>query len=135
MGKILVGAIGGGVLIAFTRWINSFKKNFDKIGNVADKIGDVFDKLGGVLEAFEQKVKAKALLTIAIALGVLAGALILMSLVPAPKLFVTIAAMKLMFNMLQDMMDHLAGFTEYKKGTAMLIPLMQMCIRDSLCTA
>ena len=124
MGKILVGAIGGGVLIAFTRWINSFKKNFDKIGNVADKIGDVFDKLGGVLEAFEQKVKAKALLTIAIALGVLAGALILMSLVPAPKLFVTLAAMKLMFNMLQDMMDHLAGFTEYKKGTAMLIPLM-----------
>lgn len=124
MGKILVGAIGGGVLIAFTRWINSFKKNFDKIGDVAEKIGDVFDKLGGVLEAFEQKVKAKALLTIAIALGVLAGALILMSLVPAPKLFITIAAMKLMFNMLQDMMDHLAGFTEYKKGTAMLIPLM-----------
>ena len=124
MGKILVGAIGGGVLIAFTRWINSFKENFDKIGNVADKLGNVFDKLGGVLEAFEQKVKAKALLTIAIALGVLAGALILMSLVPAPKLFITIAAMKLMFNMLQDMMDHLAGFTEYKKGTAMLIPLM-----------
>lgn len=85
MGKILVGPIGGGVLIAFTRWINSFKKNFDKIGNVADKLGDVFDKLGGVLEAFEQKVKAKALLTIAIALGVLAGALILMSLVPAPS--------------------------------------------------
>lgn len=124
MGKILVGAIGGGVLVAFTRWINSFKKNFDKIGDVAEKIGNVFDKLGGVLEAFEQKVKAKALLTIAIALGVLAGALILMSLVPAPKLFITIAAMKLMFNMLQDMMDHLAGFTEYKKGTAMLIPLM-----------
>lgn len=124
MGKILVGAIGGGVLIAFTRWINSFKKNFDKIGDVADKIGDVFDKLGGVLEAFEQKIKAKALLTIAIALGVLAGALILMSLVPAPKLFVTLAAMKVMFGMLQDMMDHLAGFTEYKKGTAMLIPLM-----------
>lgn len=124
MGKILVGAIGGGVLIAFTRWINSFKKNFDKIGNVADKIGDVFDKLGGVLEAFEQKIKAKALLTIAIALGVLAGALILMSLVPATKLFVTLAAMKVMFGMLQEMMDHLAGFTEYKKGTAMLIPLM-----------
>lgn len=124
MGKILVGAIGGGVLIAFTRWINSFKKNFDKIGDVAEKIGNVFDKLGGVLEAFEQKVKAKALLTIAIALGVLAGALILMSLVPATKLFVTLAAMKVMFGMLQEMMDHLAGFTEYKKGTAMLIPLM-----------
>ena len=71
-----------------------FKENFDKIGNVADKLGNVFDKLGGVLEAFEQKVKAKALLTIAIALGVLAGALILMSLVPAPKLLVTLAVLK-----------------------------------------
>ena len=124
MGKILVGAIGGGVLIAFTRWINSFKKNFDKIGDAADKLGQVFDQLGGVLSAFEQKIKAKALLTIAIALGVLAGALILMSLVPAPKLFLTIVAMGALFDMLTNVMDHLAGFAEYKKGTAMLLPMM-----------
>lgn len=124
MGKILVGAIGGGVLIAFTRWINSFKKNFDKIGNVADKLGNVFDKLGGVLEAFEQKVKAKALLTIAIALGVLAGALILMSLVPAPKLFITLAAMKYLFSLIEDMMQTLTKLIAFKKSTLLLVTML-----------
>ena len=124
MGKILVGAIGGGVLIAFTRWINSFKENFDKIGNVADKLGDVFDKLGGVLEAFEQKVKAKALLTIAIALGVLAGALILMSLVPAPKLFITLAAMKYLFSLIEDMMQTLSKLIAFKKSTLLIVTML-----------
>lgn len=124
MGKILVGAIGGGVLIAFTRWINSFKKNFDKIGNMADKLGDVFDKLGGVLEAFEQKVKAKALLTIAIALGVLAGALILMSLVPAPKLLVTLAVLKFLFKMMDDMLESMTKMVAFKNDSVRIVAML-----------
>lgn len=124
MGKILVGAIGGGVLIAFTRWIDSFKKNFDKIGNVADKLGAVFDKLGGVLEAFEQKVKAKALLTIAVALGVLAGALVVMALVPAQKLIFAIVAMKFLFKTLEDMMEGMRKVILFKKQTGTVIALM-----------
>ena len=124
MGKILVGAIGGGVLIAFTRWINSFKKNFDKIGNVAEKLGDVFDKLGGVLEAFEQKVKAKALLTIAIALGVLAGALILMSLVPAPKLLVTLAVLKFLFKMMDDMLESMTKMVAFKNDSVRIVGML-----------
>ena len=124
MGKILVGAIGGGVLIAFTRWINSFKKNFDKIGSMADKLGDVFDKLGGVLEAFEQKVKAKALLTIAIALGVLAGALILMSLVPAPKLLVTLAVLKFLFNMMDDMLESMTKMVAFKNDSLRIVAML-----------
>ena len=124
MGKILVGAIGGGVLIAFTRWINSFKENFDKIGNVADKLGNVFDKLGGVLEAFEQKVKAKALLTIAIALGVLAGALILMSLVPAPKLLVTLAVLKFLFKMMDDMLESMTKMVAFKNDSVRIVAML-----------
>ena len=124
MGKILVGAIGGGVLIAFTRWINSFKKNFDKIGDVAEKIGNVFDKLGGVLEAFEQKVKAKALLTIAIALGVLAGALILMSLVPAPKLLITLAVLKFLFNMMDDMLESMTKMVAFKNDSVRIVAML-----------
>jgi len=124
MGKILVGAIGGGVLVAFTRWINSFKKNFDKIGNVAEKLGNVFDQMGNVLAAFEQKVKSQALLTIAIALGVLAGSLILMSLVPAPKLLFTVVVMKIMFKALEQMMESLEDLGTFEKKTARLVATM-----------
>ena len=124
MGKILVGAIGAGTLIAFTRWINSFKKNFDKIGDVAEKFGNVLDQLGGVLEGFQERLKAKALLTIAIALGVLAGALIVMSLVPAPKLLITLAAMKILFNMLENMIEAMSNIKAFKKDAPVIMGLL-----------
>ena len=124
MGKILVGAIGAGTLVAFTRWINSFKKNFDKIGNVAEKFGNVLDQLGGVLEGFQERLKAKALLTIAIALGVLAGALVVMSLVPAPKLLITLGVMKVLFNMLNDMIESMGKMVAFKKHAPLIMGLL-----------
>nr|DAW71855.1 MAG TPA: tail tape measure [Caudoviricetes sp.] len=124
MGKILVGAIGAGTLIAFTRWINSFKKNFDKIGDVAEKFGNVLDQLGGVLEGFQERLKAKALLTIAIALGVLAGALVVMSLVPAPKLLITLGVMKVLFNMLNDMIESMGKMVAFKKHAPLIMGLL-----------
>ena len=124
MGKILVGAIGAGTLIAFTRWINSFKKNFDKIGDVAEKFGNVLDQLGGVLEGFQERLKAKALLTIAIALGVLAGALVIMALVPAPKLLLTLGVMKILFNMLDDMVESLGKMVAFKKEAPLIMGLL-----------
>ena len=124
MGKILVGAIGAGTLVAFTRWINSFKKNFDKIGDVAEKFGNVLDQLGGVLEGFQERLKAKALLTIAIALGVLAGALVVMALVPAPKLLITLGVMKILFNMLNDMIESMGKMVAFKKHAPLIMGLL-----------
>lgn len=124
MGKILVGAIGAGTLVAFTRWINSFKKNFDKIGDVAEKFGNVLDQLGGVLEGFQERLKAKALLTIAIALGVLAGALVIMALVPAPKLLITLGVMKILFNMLNDMIESMGKMVAFKKHAPLIMGLL-----------
>ncbi len=142
MGKILVGAIGGGVLIAFTRWINSFKENFDKIGNVADKLGNIFDKLGGVLEAFEQKVKAKALLTIAIAVAMLiamGAAMILMA--TAVRILagmdlkgavVGLAAMKILMMTMQEFMTKMAATKGVEKGAGILLALAASCVILSL---
>lgn len=124
MGKILVGAIGAGTLIAFTRWINSFKKNFDKIGDVAEKFGNVLDQLGGVLEGFQERLKAKALLTIAIALGVLAGALVVMAMVPAPKLLITLGVMKILFNMLENMIESMTELKAFKKDAPVIMGLL-----------
>ena len=124
MGKILVGAIGAGTLVAFTRWINSFKKNFDKIGDVADKFGNVLDQVGGVLEGFQNKLKADALLKIALAIAALAGALIIMALVPAPKLFITLAAMKILFNMIDNMLESISNMKTFKKDAPMIMGLL-----------
>ena len=100
MGGILLTALGGGALVAITSWMNSFKKNFDKIGSLADKLKDFFDKLTETLDAFIEQIKAEALKQIAIALLILAAALIIMSLVPFPKLIKGIAALGALFAML-----------------------------------
>lgn len=100
MGGILLTALGGGALVAITSWMNSFKKNFDKIGSLADKLKDFFDKLAETLDAFIEQIKAEALKQIAIALLILAAALIVMSLVPFPKLIKGIAALGALFAML-----------------------------------
>lgn len=100
MGGILLTALGGGALVAITSWMNSFKKNFDKIGSLADKLKDFFDKLTETLDAFIEQIKAEALKQIAIALLILAAALIVMSLVPFPKLIKGIAALGALFAML-----------------------------------
>jgi len=124
MGKILVTAIGGGVMVAMVRWVNSFKKNFDKVGNLADTLNDTFTKLGDVLAAFESKVKSEALLLIAISLGVLAGALLLMSLIPAPKLLMTLGAMWFLSQLIHDLLDALADISFRKKQVLLLIPVL-----------
>ena len=100
MGGILLTVLGGGALVAITSWMNSFKKNFDKIGSLADKLKDFFDKLTETLDAFIEQIKAEALKKIAIALLILAAALIVMSLVPFPKLIKGIAALGALFAML-----------------------------------
>ena len=100
MGGILLTVLGGGALAAIISWMNSFKKNFDKIGSLADKLKDFFDKLTETLDAFIEQIKAEALKQIAIALLILAAALIIMSLVPFPKLVKGITALGALFAML-----------------------------------
>jgi tape measure domain len=124
MGKILVTAIGGGFLIAMVRWVNSFKKNFDKIGNLADTFGETLTKLGDVLSAFESKIKAEALLTIAAALGILALALIVMSFVPAPKLLIVLGALKVLFDMLTNTLEDLTKLSAFKKDMPVIMALL-----------
>jgi tape measure domain-containing protein len=62
--------------------MEAFKKWAEIGGSVKDLIdnaGELLENAGGALKAFSAQVKAQALLTIAIAVGVLAGAFLIMS--------------------------------------------------------
>ena len=114
MGKVLLTAFGGTTLIVMINWLKSFKSNFDKIGNLADKISEFFTKLGDVLDAFVQKIKAEALQKIAIALGILIGALFLMSLIPAPKLILSLTALAAVFKLMTMTLEKLSELKTVK---------------------
>lgn len=123
MGKVLLTAFGGTTLVVMIGWLKSFKSNFDKIGNLADKISEFFTKLGDVLDAFVQKIKAEALQKIAIALGILVGALFLMSLIPAPKLVLSLTALAAVFKLMTMTLEKLSDLKTVK--LLLLTPLLK----------
>lgn len=130
MGKVLLTAFGGTTLLVMIGWMKDFKKNFDKVGNLADKISEFFSKLGDVLDAFVQKVKAEALKKIAIAVGVLVGALFLMSLIPAGKLILSLTALGAVFKMLTMTLEKLSELKTVK--LLLLTPILNAMGRSIL---
>lgn len=64
---------------------DNFKGLFDDIGNIVGE-DSIFAKLGDTLEAFQSQVKSKVIMQIAIALGILTAALVILANVDMAKL-------------------------------------------------
>lgn len=91
-GALLGGGLGMGfrtlqtVLGQFTKTTDSFSSMFDKFGKIGDSISGVFNSLTDALKSMQEVVKAKALREIAISVGILAGSLFVLAMIPAPQL-------------------------------------------------
>ena len=88
-GILLGGGLGAGfrtlqtILEGFRKSTDSFSGMFDKFG---DSISGVFNALTDSLKAMQDVIKAKALREIAISVGILAGSLFILAMIPAPRL-------------------------------------------------
>lgn len=91
-GMLLGGGLGMGfktlqtVLGQFTKVTDSFSGMFDKFGKIGESISGVFNSLTSALKSMQEVVKAKALREIAISVGILAGSLFILAMIPAPRL-------------------------------------------------
>ena len=91
-GALLGGGLGMGfrtlqtVLGQFTKTTDSFSAMFDKFGKIGDSISGVFNSLTDALKSMQEVIKAKALREIAISVGILAGSLFVLAMIPAPRL-------------------------------------------------
>ena len=91
-GILLGGGLGAGfktlqtMLGQFTKTTDSFSGMFDKFGKIGDSISGVFNSLTSALKSMQEVIKAKALREIAISVGILAGSLFLLAMIPAPRL-------------------------------------------------
>lgn len=93
-----------GMLLAIRSFIGKGGKAIDSIGSVFDSLKGVFSGVTGVLdgvrgslEAYQQNLKAKTLLTIALAIGVLAASLLVLSLIDSKKLTSALLAITTLF--------------------------------------
>lgn len=91
-GALLGGGLGMGfrtlqtVLGQFTKTTDSFSAMFEKFGKVGDSISGVFNSLTDALKSMQEVIKAKALREIAISVGILAGSLFILAMIPVPRL-------------------------------------------------
>lgn len=91
-GILLGGGLGAGfrtlqtMLEGFRKSTDSFSGMFDKFGKIGESISGVFNALTNSLKAMQDVIKAKALREIAISVGILAGSLFLLAMIPTGKL-------------------------------------------------
>lgn len=91
-GILLGGGLGMGfrtlqtMLGQFTKVTDSFSGMFDKFGKIGDSISGVFNSLTSALKSMQEVIKAKALREIAISVGILAGSLFILAMIPAGRL-------------------------------------------------
>ena len=91
-GILLGGGLGAGfrtlqtMLEGFRKTTDSFSGMFDKFGKIGESISGVFNALTNSLKAMQDVIKAKALREIAISVGILAGSLFLLAMIPTARL-------------------------------------------------
>ena len=84
-----------GILVGLRKFIDGLTGL--TTGGFLSKIKGILDGVKGSLKAYQDSIKAKTLLTIALAIGILALSLIALSLIDSKKLTSSLAAMSVMF--------------------------------------
>ena len=85
------------ILYGIKKFIDSLTKITDSAGGFLSGITGIFDGVRGCLEAYQSQLKAGVLLKIAISIGILAAALLTISMIDSEKLTVSLGAMTVMF--------------------------------------
>lgn len=126
-GILLGGGLGAGfrtlqtMLEGFRKSTDSFSGMFDKFGKIGDSISGVFNSLTDSLKAMQDVIKAKALREIAISVGILAGSLFLLAMIPTAKLIQGALAIGVLTKVLLVALTSISEMKIDKKNLAAVI--------------
>lgn len=115
------------LVLAVTKFMSSGTGVLDQLGGIFGGLTGLLDGVRGSLEAWQQNLKSKTLLTIAIAIGVLAASLVVLSLIDSKKLTFALAAIT---GLMLNLMGAMAAFSKF--GGATLASLALIAIAASL---
>lgn len=127
LGDILNTGILTSIIIGISKFVNSLSspiKSFsDLISAIKDgakSIGDVFDNLAETLANFQIKVKADAIRSIAISIGILTGALVVLSFIDDDKLISALLGLASVMGLMVGFVAALNAVTDSLKGARKL---------------
>lgn len=91
LGKVFAGIMSGGLLfflVKLGKALDALTSPLEGIGDVLGSTSKAIDKFSGVMKSVKKAVAAHALKQIAISIAILAGALVVLTFVPADKLLI-----------------------------------------------
>jgi tape measure domain-containing protein len=88
---VLSGLMGVGLLLAIQRFVAKGSGLLDEASGMFEGVTDILDGVRGSLQAYQQQLKSKVLLNIAISVAILAAALIALSMIDSTKLAIALA--------------------------------------------
>ena len=87
----------GGLLLKLNQFVGGIGSAFGGFEGVLKGITRILDGVRGSLEAYQSKLKAQALMQIALAVGILAAALFVLSTIPSEKLTTALGGITVLF--------------------------------------
>lgn len=128
---VINSIIAGGVGVGIIKFLKGAKDAMDGVGDtlggikgIIDSATEIFDSFRGCLEAYQTKLKAETLKTIAIAIAILVASLLVVSLIDSEKLSKAVGAITMLFGGLVGSMAALDKMTTGVKGASKLVGVM-----------
>ena len=126
--KSLLDLVNGGIITAILlklkSWISGFKDLAGEGKSLVDTIKDVFGTVGDSLTAWQNNLKVGNIKAIAIAIGILAAALLVLSCIDPEKLGSALSGITVLFLELTVVMKGFDKLAISGKGISKVIPLM-----------
>lgn len=94
----------GGVAIAISKFLKSLSEPLDGLSGILESVTSILDGVRGSIEAYQTQIKAKTLLTIASAIGILAASILVISLIDSAKLAAALGSISILFANLMGSM-------------------------------
>jgi len=124
--EVIGGLSIGAVAVGITKFIKSLTGTFDELGNITSNIVGILDGVKGCFEAYQNSLRADALMTIATAIALLTAAIVVLAMVDADKLTSGIMAISTLFAEL------IVSMNLFAKSSGSLIKTSTACIAFSI---
>ena len=116
----VVGALGaagfGAIVAGIIKFVKNLSGPFESFKEIAESVVGVLDSVKDSLKAYQNQINAKILLTIAIAVGILAASLLVLSGIDGPKLAGSLMALVVAFTLLLGAFSIFQGIDPLAKG-------------------
>lgn len=110
---VFKGGLFASILLGIRKFINGLTDMFSSGAGILDGIKDILDGVRGSLEAYQNNLKASTLMKIAIAMGILAASIFVLSTIDSDSMTTALTGMTVLFV---EMFGALAVFNKFASG-------------------